>query len=117
MKQLKDDQKALALMTDEIYLKPYFNYKAVTVAGASRNSDDPAKSAHAFMVRSILSSNKDVVHILAASSIKGDELHCFSRKLIIRLENIGFKMIAVVTDKNSMNRTIMPLFYRDQSCT
>lgn len=37
-------------MMDEIYLKPYFDYRGGTVVGAFRNSSDPAKTAHVFMV-------------------------------------------------------------------
>lgn len=90
VKQLKDDEKVVTLMMDEIYLKPHFDYKAGAAVGSSMNSADPAKTAHVFMVQSLLLSNKDVAHILPASSIKGEELHRFLKKLIAHLEKDWF---------------------------
>lgn len=96
-------------MIDEVHLQAYFDYKAGFVTGAAVNSSSPAKTAHVFMIQSLLSSNKDVVHILPVAQIDARVLHDFLQKLIIDLEASGFKIVAL-SDNNSINRKAMSFF-------
>lgn len=67
-------------------------------------------TAHVFIVQSLLSNHKDVVHILPIAQIDANTLHEFLKKLIIDLESLGLKVIAVVSDNNSINRKAMKFF-------
>ncbi|XP_055928711.1 uncharacterized protein LOC129959843 [Argiope bruennichi] len=93
-----------------MHVKPYFDYKGGNISGFSYNSENAATSVVTFMINSISSSYKDVVHILPVNKIAADVLHAFIKKIIIGLENIGFKVICVVTDNNSVNQKAMSQF-------
>lgn len=105
-----DHERTVTLMMDEIHLQSFFDYKGGHITGAATNSTSPAKTAFVFMIQSLLSRNKDVVHILPVSKIDANILHSFLRKLIIELEVSGLKVIAVISDNNSINRKAMSFF-------
>ncbi|XP_037277448.2 uncharacterized protein LOC119170405 [Rhipicephalus microplus] len=107
---MKEHEKIVVLMMDEIHLQPYFDYKGGTIVGAASNSPNAAKTAHVFMMQSLLSSQKNVVHILPVERINAEELHTLLRSIITQLENVGLRIIAVITDNNSINRKTMSLF-------
>ncbi|XP_075739881.1 uncharacterized protein LOC142785325 [Rhipicephalus microplus] len=107
---MKEHEKIVVLMMDEIHLQPYFDYKGGTIVGAASNSPNAAKTAHVFMMQSLLSSEKNVVHILPVERINAEELHTLLRSIITQLENVGLRIIAVITDNNSINRKTMSLF-------
>ena len=99
------------LLVDEIHLKSFFDYKGGTVVGSSfNNCTAAAKSAFAFMISSVFSNYKDVVHLLPISKISAEDLHSVLKKFICDLENIGFKVIAAITDNNAINRKAMSHF-------
>ncbi|XP_037518749.2 uncharacterized protein LOC119395817 [Rhipicephalus sanguineus] len=112
---LKEHEKTVTLMLDEVHLQSFFDYKAGFVTGAAANSSTAAKTAHVFMIQSLLSSNKDVVHILPVAHIDAKALHDFLRKLILDLEASGFRIIAVISDNNSINRKAMSFFAKPAS--
>lgn len=85
------------------------------VTGAAVNSSTAAKTAHVFMIQSLLSSNKDVVHILPVAQIDAKALHDFLRKIVLDLEASGFRIIAVISDNNSINRKAMSYFAKPAS--
>ena len=66
IKQCLDPSDAtVLLLVDEIHLKQYLDYKRDNIVGSSYNGvSNAAKSAFAFMISSIFSSYKDVVHLL-----------------------------------------------------
>ena len=51
-----------------------FYYKGSNVVGAANNSNEAAKSAFAFMISSIVSKYKDVVHVLPTCKINAVDL-------------------------------------------
>lgn len=112
MKQqfLNENDKIVAILLDEIHIKPYMDYKGGTVVGKSYNSADCATTAHVFMLSAIRSSYKDVAHILPACRLTAEVLHGFLQKIILELENMGFKVVTVVTDNNAINRKAMSFF-------
>ncbi|GBL80019.1 hypothetical protein AVEN_29037-1 [Araneus ventricosus] len=93
-----------------MHIKPYFDYKGGNISGLCFNSENAATSVMTFMISSILSSYKDVVHILPISKITADALHTFIKQIVIGLEGIGFKVICVITDNNSINQKAMSQF-------
>lgn len=63
-----------------------------------------------FMIQSLLSSFKEVAHILPVKTLHGDELHTILKKVILRLEEIGYRVVAIVCDNNALNRKAMKAF-------
>ena len=102
--------KTIILLVDEIHLKPYFDYKGGDVVGAAYNSTDAATSAFAFMISSVFSNYKDVAHVLPTRKMTAEALHCLLKKTLVGLESIGFTVIVVVTDNNTINTKAMSLF-------
>ena len=109
-KTLESDDKTVSLMVDEIHIKPSFDYKGGSIVGAAYNSSDAASSAFVFMISSIKSKFKDVVHIIPAKCMKAEFLHDILKKAIVGLEKIGFHVICIVTDNNAINGKAMSLF-------
>ena len=107
---LEEHQKIVSLMVDEIYIKEYLDFKGGNLVGMAFNSQKTANSAHVFMIQSLLSGYKDVVHILPIKTICATDLHKIIKKVILGLEDIGFFVICVVTDNNSINRKAMTFF-------
>lgn len=95
-------------MMDEIHLKACFNYKGDHIVGMLFDSQHSGTSAHVFMVKSILSPFKDVVHNLPITTINADIL--LSVLKIIGLEHIGFRIVSVISDDNAINRKVMCAF-------
>ena len=52
-KSLVPSDKTVALLVDEIHLKPCFNYKRDNVVGAAYNTNEAATLAFAFMVNGL----------------------------------------------------------------
>lgn len=103
-------EKYVILMVDEIHIKPYMDYKGGNVVGSSADNSTLASSAQVFMIQTILSSRKEVVHILPVSKITADSLHSIISKVIVGLDSIGLFVLAVVTDNNAVNSKAMSKF-------
>lgn len=70
-------------MIDEIHIKPFHDYKGGNTIGSAYNSAEVATSAFVFMVKSLLSHFKDVVHVMPVKTINA--LHVYSHKPYYRL--------------------------------
>lgn len=92
---------------DEIHIKPYLDYKAGNI-GAAYNTNVVAKTAFVFMIKSFLSSFKEVTHILPVRTINGEELYSYLKKLLNRLHEIGYKVLWIISDNNAI---IVKLFH------
>lgn len=86
------------------------DYKGGSIVGAAVEGAENAKTACVFVITSLLSSYKDVVHILPVNKLTGDLLENFLKDIIGGLENIGFEVLAVISDNNSIIRKAMKLF-------
>lgn len=109
-KQLQPHESSVVLMLDEIHIQPFFDFKGGKISGAAANSEEAATSAHVFMVQSMPSSFREVVHILPARTMNSHSLHAVLKNVIIGLEEIGFKVLAVVSDNNAINRKALSMF-------
>ncbi|KAH8021744.1 hypothetical protein HPB51_016808 [Rhipicephalus microplus] len=107
---MDDHEKTVTLVMDEIHLQPYIDYKGGGLVGMATNSQNAAKTAYVFMIQSLLSSSKDVVHILPVAKIDAIQRHKFFRELINGLEATGFLVIAVLSDNNAINGKAMSFF-------
>ncbi|XP_067127709.1 uncharacterized protein [Centruroides vittatus] len=112
---LKEEEKTVILQIDEIHLRANSDYKGGSVVGNAFGTEELATSAYVFMISSLSSSYKEVVHILPVKTIRGDILHTFLKKIIVKLEEIGFTVVAVVSDNNSINSKAMSFFSKPPS--
>lgn len=80
-------------MVDEIHIKQFYDYKGGNVVGSAFNCNEAANSAFVFMLNSLCSKVKDVVHILPTKTMKAETLFTFIKNVIIGLEQIGFKVM------------------------
>ena len=110
-KLLSQEDMTVSLLVDEIHLKPNMDYKGGNVVGLAYNSHEAATSAFAFMLSSVCSKFKDVVHVMPAKSIKAEILFNVMKHIIIGLEQIGFRVISVITDNNAINKKAMSFFF------
>jgi hypothetical protein len=83
-------------MIDEIHLQPYMDYKGGNVVGASAKDSSLATAAHVFMIQSLLSPKKEVVHILPVRKLTSDGLYNVIISVIVGLESVGLTVISVV---------------------
>ncbi|XP_049767201.1 uncharacterized protein LOC126100618 [Schistocerca cancellata] len=109
-KSLQESDCTISLMMDEIHIKPYFDYKGGNIVGAAFDSDEAATTAYVFMIQSLLSSFKEVVHVLPVRNLVAEQLLLYVKKILCGLYDIGFKVICVVSDNNAINRKSMALF-------
>lgn len=107
---LKDDQRFVTVMVDEIDIKPYFEYKGGNTTRAALNSNEAANCALVFMVRSLKCKFKEVAHIVPVHRLDAEFLHKMLKDLICGLEKIGYRVVCVVSDNNSVNRKAMSHF-------
>ena len=107
---LNSNDKTVSLLVDEIHLSSYFDYKGGGIVGAAYNTINAATSAFAFMISSIFSNYKDVIHVLPACKMDAQALFEIITKTVKSLEKVGFQVISVITDNNAINRKAMALF-------
>ena len=105
----------VSLLIDEIHLKPYFDYKGGNVVGLANNINEVATSAFAFMLSCVLSNYKDVIHIMPTKCFKAENLLNIIKRLIIGLEEIGFKVLCAIMDNNAINKKLCLYFVPQQN--
>ena len=109
-KSLSSSDYHVNLLIDEIHLRQYFDYVGGQVVGSAHNTMQAATTAFAFMITSVFSNMKEVVHVMPSCKMSGETLFDMTKRTIIGLERIGFKVIAVITDNNKINSKAMSFF-------
>ena len=109
-KLLVQKDTTVSLLVDEIHLKPYFDYKGGNIVGLSDNRNEAATSAFAFMLSSVFSPYKDVVHVMPTKCLKAENLFDILKRIIIGLEEIGFQVLSIITDNNAINKKAISYF-------
>lgn len=113
-KLLDENDKYVMLLMDEIHIQPYLDYKGGNIVGTACNNTSLATAAYVFMITSIKSNFKEVIHISPTSTIKHDILHNFIETIIINLEKIGFRVFCVISDNNALNGKAMSNFSQNK---
>ena len=85
-------------------LKPYIDYKGGNIVGLSDNSNEAATKTFAFILSSVFSQYKDVVHVMPTKSLKAENLFDIVKCIIFGLEAIDFQVLSFVTDNNAINK-------------
>ena len=109
-KLLNSNDKTVSLLIDETHLSSYFDYKGGGIVEAAYNTMNAATSVFAFMISSIFSSYKDVIHVLPACKMVAQVLFKIIKKTVKSLEKVGFQVISLITDNNAINRKAIALF-------
>ena len=108
---LRDEELLVNLQLDEIYINPQVNFKGDSLYGYSQTDPSKiAKTAQVFMISSILSKYKDVVSIIPVNNLTAEKLKRMISQVLKEVESIGFKVISLVSDNNSVNRKAFELF-------
>lgn len=113
-KLLNDKEKSVILMLDEIYVKSEVSYKSGKIEGfalRSTTNDDKmvATTIQAFMISSIFSHYKDIVGLFPISTLKHNLLLELTLEVLKNLTNIGYQVIAIISDNNSVNKKMFDL--------
>ncbi|XP_040358129.1 uncharacterized protein LOC121047162 [Ixodes scapularis] len=91
---LKDDQRFVTVMVDEIHIKPHFVYKGGNITGAALNSNEAANCALVFMVRSLKCQFKEVAHIVPVHRLDAEFLHKMLKDVICGWKRLGTALCA-----------------------
>ena len=84
----------VTFLVDEIHLQRYFDYKGGTIIGSLYNSVcNAGKSAFAFMISSVFSKYKDVVHLLPICRMSASDLNVMLKKIIVGLKDIDLELL------------------------
>ena len=102
---LADHEWLCVLMMDEIYVSPKAAYKGGSLHSFATNistlSDTvEATTVQAFVILSILSKNKDVIALQPVKNLDTSFLYDSVIKVLTMIENIGYKVVALVSDNN-----------------
>ena len=96
-------QDTTVSLLDEIHLKPYIDYKGGNTVGLSDNSNEAATSAFTFMLSSVFSQYKDVVHVMSTKCLKAENLFDIVKHTIIGLEEIDFQVLSIITNTKAIS--------------
>ena len=101
---LKEKEKLVNVLLDEIHVQKRMSYKGGQLHGASTNSTDVATTIQVFMITSPLSSYKHVVALFPVCNLTTDTLLQQTETVIKVLHDIGFQVLTLVSDNNRVNR-------------
>ncbi|GFY45328.1 hypothetical protein TNIN_359141 [Trichonephila inaurata madagascariensis] len=86
--------KASVIINKDLDLTKFKN-KDRSQLGKAYNIEQAATSAYVFLIQSLLSPLKEVVHIMPMKKVDGEKLFAVVKKTIVELDGIGFKVIGV----------------------
>lgn len=114
---LSSNDRFVNLLVDEIYLDPQLTFKGGKLIGASveGSATDIAKTVLVFFLNSVCSSYKDVVALLPVSNLTSDKLYSFAINVIQELTAVGFKVVSIITDNNSINISLFSTFHKEHT--
>lgn len=112
---LSERERYVIVLMDEIHIKPFLDYKAGNIVGTACNSVSLANSAFVFMVASVMSNLKEVVHISPLSKVDHHLIFSLIKTVIMKLEEIGYKVFCVVSDNNAINSKAMSNFAENKT--
>ena len=108
---LADHERHCVLMIDEIYVSPKIAYKGGSLQGFATNTGPSsatveASTVQAFMLASIFSKNKDVAALQPVKNLDASFLHDSVSKVLQLVESVGYKVVALLSDNNRINRNM-----------
>ena len=107
IKTLTEREKYVVLQLDEIYVKSRAEYKGGQILGyAENNSVVEARTIQAFLISSAFGYFKEVMSLHPVKNITGEDLLNITEKVVALVTKVGFKIIAIISDNNRVNRNM-----------
>ena len=103
---LQQHERHVILLLDEIHVNPKTTYKGGCLVGMASNSPDEATTVQAFMICSLLSSNKDVAALVPVKSMTAAYLKECTVNVLNMLESCGYWVLCLIPDNNRINRNM-----------
>ncbi|XP_077558526.1 uncharacterized protein LOC144174000 [Haemaphysalis longicornis] len=103
-------ERFVAVMVNEVDIEDYFESKGSNSASMALGSTDTPNSAFVFVVQSLVCQFKEAAHIAPVPRADAKFVHKLLRDIICGLEKIGYKVISVASDNNSVSRKAMSYF-------
>lgn len=105
-------QKNVAVIIDEMYIKPEISYSAGSVHGFADNCNTAvaATTMLTVMTQSLCGSFRDVVAFIPVKQLTGDDETRYLKDAILLLESAGLKVCCVICDNSRVNRMMMSNF-------
>jgi hypothetical protein len=101
---MDERQRYVSLQLDEIHVNPVLCYKSGNISGAAVNSaTSAAHSVQAFMIASLFGMTKEIVSLNPIKNIVATELATMLRTVIDVVQQSGFAIVALISDKNQVN--------------
>jgi len=106
---LAERERLVALLLDEIYVKPKVTFKGGSLQGFAENTAADADSVEAttvqaFMLTSVSSKNKDIAALQPVKNLDASCLQGSLLKVVKLVEKAGYKIVALISDNNRVNR-------------
>lgn len=108
---LESNELYVNLLIDEVYVRPDVSYKAGKIEGmvVQNNELKAAETVQTFMISSIMSNYKDVVGLFPQTHICAEDLYHLIMDILQLLTSIGFRIVAIISDNNRVNRKMFEL--------
>lgn len=109
-KSLPQNNKYVFLLIDEIYVNSCLSFKSQNILGfAENNTNELARTVQTFMITSCFGNFKEIVKLLPVKKMTGDQLKKITLEVITFVQQIGFIVVAIVTDNNRVNQSMFNL--------
>ena len=92
---LKEEEKLVNVLLDEIHIKPNLQYKGGKLHGTADNRYDLAKCIQVFMISSLCSSYKDVVALYPVKGLSASDLYGYTSHVLQNLKKTWFYCIII----------------------
>lgn len=113
---LSKRERYVNLLVDEIYIKSGLNYKSSNLTGYAHNdANSMATTVQTFMISSAFGHFTEIVKLLPVKSMCGGDLKDAALQVISFVQNLGFHVIAVITDNNRVNQRLFSLLSSEYS--
>jgi len=93
----------------KIYVSQKISYKGGSLQGFATNTrrdSTEATTVQAYMLGCVLSKNKDVVALQPVKNLDASFLHVSVSKVLQLVESVGYKVVALLSDNNRINRNV-----------
>ena len=102
---LQPYERYVCLLLDEIYVKPKFTYTENDIVGLAKNTSEveAATTLQAFMIKSLLSHNKDIAAMVPVKNLNSEFLFNITLKVLNLLLCTGYIVICIISDNNRVN--------------
>lgn len=114
---MKPIERIMSIAVDEIYLGQKIAYKNGRISGFSETPVGAsvttpaavAKTAQAFLMQSVCGHTKEILRLMPVAKQTASELKDALLEGIKVVQEIGFEVVAVVTDDNRLNQSMFSL--------